>query len=143
MPKRKPYKQKWDDRKPPTDEEIESGRRGFEPTTLTNVELLAAHAKLFPLFCGARTKGASTAPRCYLFYSKNSFEQKNENLGCIDGSHNARLIVRPFGRGKNRVHLLPSKWKSRFQTSDLPDWRHMFLKNMDDWETASLIMIEI
>jgi hypothetical protein len=144
MNKRKPGKQRWRGSASPTDAEIQSGRRGFGPITVARIESLAASAGLFPVFVGPRIAGASKVARCYLFFSEGSFHRREENLACIDGSaSHARLLVRPFGRAENRVTLLSSRWRSRFQRSDLPDWQHMILNTSDDWTAALHVMSEI
>lgn len=144
MNKKRPFRQRWRGSVPPTEPEIRRGREGFEPRTRERVESLAAQTGLFPLFVGPRTEGANTVPRCYLFFSEDNFQRGNENLACIDGSPTTtRLILRPFGRGRNRVTLLPDRWQPRFQPSDLPDWQQLILDDPDDWSTAVAVMRDI
>lgn len=138
-----PPKQMWKSG-PPTDAEIRSGKRGFRPAIVSRIESLAADTGLFPLFVGPRTAGASTEPRCYLFFSEGSFQRDEIRLACIGGSaSNTRLIVNPIGRGENRVALLSTKWSRRFVKSDHRDWQHIVLDTSDDWTTALHVMKEI
>ena len=144
MAKKRPGKQKWRVGSAPSRVEIRAGRRGFGPTGVSQIESLAAKTGLFPLFVGPRTIGATTLPRCYLFFNEDSFHRGEENLACIDGiADKTRLILRPFGRGANRMMLLPVKLRSRFQKSDKPDWLHIKLSTSEDWKTASSVMKEI
>jgi hypothetical protein len=141
MSKKRPGKQRWLGGVAPTEEEIERGRSGFAARVIAQIERLAARTNLFPLFVGPRRADAQTAPRCYLFFSKESYNRGEENLACVDTPGScARLIIRPFGRGENRLMLLPKKYESKFVVSDLPDWKHIFLRNSPDWSLAAQVL---
>lgn len=138
MQKRKPGRQKWGNCNPPSDEEIAIGKEGFRRNgVLDSTEKLAKESALFPLYVGPRTQGAKTAPRCYLYIDRNTYENGYENIACVDCSKSSvRLIIRPIGRSNNRVLLLTDKNKLKFVKSDKPGWLHMKLDNGSAWNTA-------
>jgi hypothetical protein len=143
MNKRKPYKQRWRGGEP-TENEIKKGIVGFTKNAFARITQLADTCDLLPLFVGPRTDDASTIPRCYLFYNETCYQKGYENLACIDQpSTSCRLIVRPFGRGKDRTTLLPHRFVSQFKESDLSDWRQINLRTPNDWGIATEVMREI
>ena len=138
--KRKPYKQRWKGGIPPTEQAIEAGREGFRQRgILEELEGLASEAGLYPLFTGPRTAGAATTPRCYLYFSQDAKERGEENLACIGGdAQNYQVIVRPLGRNKNRVNLVPSKYDRHLIdiNTEVPGWRHLIVRSEADRDMA-------
>lgn len=144
--KRKPYRQKWQGGIPPTAQHILAGREDFRKRgVLKEIERLASEAGLHPVFTGPRDPRSSTVPRCYLFFSPEAYERRDEWVACIDGAtRDYRILIRPFGKGDNRVDLLPRRYVRHFSAqSDNSGWRHMIVQSEEDRQLAMRVVRDI
>ena len=131
---REPYKKKWGKSGIPTEREINEGQSGFISFgLLEELKDILRQTELFGLTVGPRTIGANTVPRCYVFVDELSFDLGYDYIACIDVTRETcRLLIRPFGRGTNRVLFLQDELKHHFCKSDPMDWLQFYIDSDQD-----------
>ena len=133
--RRRPYRQSWRGGIPPTEQHIRAGREGFiRRGVFEDIENLSHEAGLHPVFMGPRDPDALTVPRCYLFFTPEAYARGDEWVACVDGAAiRYRVLIRPFGKGANRIDVLPRRHFRWFSpVTDGDGWRCLIVQSDED-----------
>lgn len=134
-----PPRQRWGSKGTPSLDEIKMGKSRFVKVGLWDALVsVATRAGIFYVPVPARTKGASTVPRCYFYVNQDSFENGDDNIGCIDVLNDDLRIV----LDKNNVSLLSSNLLNLLsQCNDQEGWLEKYVKS--DYQSAAQILESI